>query len=111
MYPSYYYMRWKRKAGKLPDPFEKLVILLPPSSNDKGLAMTGSYSGMLLCGILITHLKEIESLGKQISILHDYGKKILSKYSEKIREIASVDFKRAVFLGSGPSLEQPPNRI
>jgi tagatose-6-phosphate ketose/aldose isomerase len=81
---------------------KKLVILLPPSSNDKGLAMTGSYSGMLLCGILIARLKEIESLGKQMSILYDYGKKILSKYSEKIREIASVDFKRAVFLGSGP---------
>lgn len=81
---------------------KKLVILLPPLSNDKGLAMTGSYSGMLLCGILIAHLWEIESLGKQISILQDYGKKILSKYSEKIREIASVDFKRAVFLGSGP---------
>ncbi|NMC39414.1 MAG: SIS domain-containing protein [Bacteroidales bacterium] len=81
---------------------EKLVILLPPSSNDKGLAMTGSYSGMLLCGILITRLSEIESLGKQIKILHNYGKKILSNYSEKIRSIASIDFKRAVFLGSGP---------
>ncbi len=81
---------------------EKLVILLPPSSNDKGLAMTGSYSGMLLCGILIARLNEIDSLGKQIRMLHDYGKKILSDYSEKIRKIASVDFKRAVFLGSGP---------
>lgn len=81
---------------------KKLVILLPPSSNDKGLAMTGSYSGMLLCGILLARLNEIDSLGKQIRTLYDYGKKILSNYSEKIREIASLDFKRAVFLGSGP---------
>lgn len=81
---------------------EKLVILLPPSANDKGLAMTGSYSGMLLCGILIARLREIESLGTQIKILCSYGKKIISNYAGKIREIASADFKRAVFLGSGP---------
>lgn len=81
---------------------QKLVILLPPSSNDKGLAMTGSYSGMLLCGILVARLNEIAELKNQIEILYDYGKRILSQYSGKLREIASTDFKRAVFLGSGP---------
>lgn len=81
---------------------EKLVILLPPTANDKGLAMTGSYSGMLLCGILIARLREIDSLGTQIKTLCSYGIKIIGNYSAKIREIASSDFKRAVFLGSGP---------
>jgi tagatose-6-phosphate ketose/aldose isomerase len=79
-----------------------LIILLPAEANDKSLAMTGSYSGMLLCGFLISRLKEIDMLGPQIKILHQYGLKILNHYSSRLKEIASLDFKRVVFLGSGP---------
>jgi tagatose-6-phosphate ketose/aldose isomerase len=81
---------------------EKLVILLPPESNDKGLAMTGSYSGMLLCGFLVARIKEIEKLAPQIDTICQYGKKILEQYSPKLKEIASLNFDRVVFLGSGP---------
>ena len=81
---------------------KKLIILLPAEANDKGLAMTGSYSGMLLCGFLVARLKEIEKLTSQIDILFIYGKKILDQYSSKLQEIASLDFDRVVFLGSGP---------
>ena len=79
-----------------------LIILLPAEANDKSLAMTGSYSGMLLCGFLIARFKEIEKLGPQIKILHQYGTKILSQYSTRLKELASLDFNRVVFLGSGP---------
>ena len=81
---------------------EKFIVLLPPETNDKGLAMTSSYSGMLLCGLLIARLKEIEKLSPQINTLVQYGEKILDKYSSKIKAIASLDFERTVFLGSGP---------
>ena len=80
----------------------KLIVLLPPEANDKSLAMTGSYSGMLLIGFLIARLKEIESLGPQIDILHQYGTKILDHYSSRLKEIALLDFSRVIFLGSGP---------
>jgi len=83
-------------------PSTKLIIVLPPESNDKSLAMTGSYSGMLLCGLLLARIREIEKLGSQVDILHQYGKKILDHYSTRLKEIAALDFKRAVFLGSGP---------
>jgi tagatose-6-phosphate ketose/aldose isomerase len=81
---------------------EKLIVLLPPSANDKALAMTGSYSGMLLCGLLIARINEIEILNDQINILQKYGSKILSQYSSGLKKVASSGFKRAVFLGSGP---------
>lgn len=80
----------------------RLIIFLPPDANDKSLAMTGSYSGMLLCGFLVARLKEIEKLGVQIEILNQYGTRILDHYAPKLKEIASLDFKRVVFLGSGP---------
>ncbi len=80
----------------------KFLIVLPPEANDKGLAMTGSYSGMLLSGLLLARLKEITQLAPQIDTLHSYGKKILEVFAPRIKEVASIDFKRVVFLGSGP---------
>ena len=41
-------------------------------------------------------------MAKQIDILYKYGIKILEKYAPMIKEVASIDFKRVVFLGSGP---------
>jgi D-galactosamine 6-phosphate deaminase/isomerase len=81
---------------------KKLIVQLPPEANDQGLAMTSSYSGMLLSGILIARLKEIDSLGPKMDILRQYGAKILDKYASRLKEIAAIDFERAVFLGSGP---------
>ena len=77
-------------------------ILLPPEANDLSLAMTGSYSGMLLCGHLIAGLKNLESLAPQIDFLYKYGSKIIDKYASSLKEITSLDFDRVVFLGSGP---------
>ena len=81
----------------------KYVLVLPPQANDKGLAMTGSYSGMLLAGLLIARLDEIESLLPQVNVLTQYGLKLLAQ-SERFRKIAEMGFERAFFLGSGPLL-------
>ena len=80
----------------------KFVFMLPPEANDKSLAMTSSYSGMLLSGILIARLNEIEKMREKVSILCSYGEKIINHYSKTIFEIAEMDFNRVVFLGSGP---------
>ena len=79
----------------------KYVLLLPPESNDKGLAMIGSYSGMLLAGLLISRISEIESLANQVGIVCQYGQKLLD-HSSQFKEIAEMDFDRVIFLGSGP---------
>jgi tagatose-6-phosphate ketose/aldose isomerase len=79
----------------------KFVFMLPPDANDQSLAMTSSYSGMLLAGILIARLGEIENMRNKINLLCGYGKKILDNYSKTIFEIAGMDFNRVVFLGSG----------
>jgi tagatose-6-phosphate ketose/aldose isomerase len=79
----------------------KYVFVLPAEANDKSLAMTGSYSGMLLAGLLIARINEIEKLSTQIQILSFYGQKLLDQ-SDAFRQIAEMNFERAVFLGSGP---------
>jgi len=77
-------------------------LVLPPESNDQGLAMTGSYTSMLLAGFLIARLRELEALTPQVETLYRYGRRILDDFSAPLKDVASMDFKRAVFLGSGP---------
>lgn len=80
----------------------KLVLVLPSESNDKSLAMTGSYSGMLLAGLLIANITKLDVAKKQVQIISEYGQKILTEYLPLLQDLASKGFERAVFLGSGP---------
>lgn len=80
----------------------RMVFLLPEGTNDKGLAMTASFTSMLLSGVLISRIDELNELKDQVSRLVSYGENILSKYSETLLQVAKMDFKRVVFLGSGP---------
>lgn len=78
------------------------LFLLPPESNDQGLAMTGSFSSMLLAGLLISRIDQLDNLYEQVKRLARYGTHIINNYSNILRDIAQLDFERAVFLGSGP---------
>lgn len=77
------------------------VLFMPPEADDKGLAMTGSFTSMLLSGLLVARINEIEKLKPQVELLSDYGKLIIEKYSADLKKISELDFKRAIFLGSG----------
>ena len=78
------------------------VFILPEETNDRSLAMTSSFSSMLLAGLLILGLDDIETMRPVIERLCDCGRFILRHNLSELRSIAAIDFKRAVFLGSGP---------
>ncbi len=93
------------KAGELAKyqtKLDKFVFVLPPEANDQSLAMTSSFTGMLLAGILITRLKVLHEFESKINLLCRYGEKIVGSYTDLISSIAELNFQRAVFLGSGP---------
>ena len=77
------------------------VFFLPPESNDQSLAMTGSFSSMLLTGIFISRFEELSYQRENVQVLAEYGTKVLNEYTQVIQSAAQLDFKRAVFLGSG----------
>ncbi|MBX9851353.1 MAG: SIS domain-containing protein [Cytophagaceae bacterium] len=79
-------------------------LVLPPESNDKSLAMTGSYTSMLLTGMSIARVNELKRLHLQVELISSIARHILSEYASKMKEVASMDFNRAIFLGSGPLL-------
>ena len=80
----------------------KYVLALPPEANDQSLAMTSSYTGMLLAGILMAHINDLDEAKKSVDILTGYGRKVIDYYAAELAKIAEKNFSRAVFLGSGP---------
>ena len=79
-----------------------LTILLPPETNDVSLAMTSSYSTMLLVCSMIARIDDIEDEKESIDLLAEKVETAMDKYEAAIREIADRSFTRAIFLGSGP---------
>jgi len=76
------------------------VFVLPETANDKSLAMTGSYSGMLLTGLLVACIHHSKANKQQVELLIEAANNIMS-FAGLLNEIAQKDFKRAIFLGSG----------
>ena len=80
------------------------TFILPPQSNDKSLAMTGSFTSMLLSGLMITKYNDIVALKNKVQSLADTATYILDNHNEPLQNIAQLGFERVVFLGSGPLL-------
>lgn len=77
------------------------VFLLPGEADDQSLAMTGSFSSMLLAGLLIAQFDKMKEKENVIKAISKNGHKIIRQYNNALRAAAGVSFKRAVFLGSG----------
>lgn len=86
----------KRKGDNI------LCILLPPETNDLSLAMTSSYSTMLLSCSMIANIDRLEKDREYIAAVSAAVKAAMEKYENEIEQITRRDFKRAIFLGSGP---------
>lgn len=78
------------------------VLLLPEETNDLSLAMTSSFSSMLLAGLLLLNIDEIGQMEPIIKKIQHFGNFILNECLPDLRKIADMNFGRMVFLGSGP---------
>lgn len=85
-----------------PSPNPKYVYTLPAEANDQSLAMTSSYSGMLLAGKLLANIDTVADQQSAVQTLARYAERVLTNNVAELKEIAALDFKRAVFLGGGP---------
>ncbi|MEA4839784.1 MAG: SIS domain-containing protein [Bacteroidales bacterium] len=89
------------RLAKTADNTSTLLLFLPPETNDQSLAMTSSFSTMMLAFLLLTDIEQIEKKELIIRQLCEGARKMLDKYEQSIEEIAGRDFSRAIFLGSG----------
>lgn len=79
----------------------KYVFTLPPEANDKSLAMTSSYTGMLLAGILLAHVNNLDECSGSVRRIISYAETIFSTYTSLLHELTHYAFNRVFFLGSG----------
>ncbi len=79
-------------------------LVLPERANDKSLAMTGSFTGMLLSVILISKIEQLESLFPAVQTLIDETNELFKTHLPCIRAVAEQPYERVIFLGSGPLL-------
>ncbi len=87
-------------AVNLKDDKNSYVFLNPAITNDKGFAMTNSFSSMLLAALLIfdTSLEDKKDLVEKLA---DIARDTYEK-SEEIEKLVDFDFDRVAYLGSGP---------
>jgi tagatose-6-phosphate ketose/aldose isomerase len=83
-----------------------MVIVLPEGTNDKSLAMTASFSSMLLAGLFLGYAArgEARSFGPVAESLASMGGSILDRFSGVAKSLASEGFRRAFFIASRPFL-------
>ena len=76
------------------------LTLLIPRANDKGFAMTGSYSCMTLLSTLIFDTASLEQKTAWAEAMAKLGEDVIAREGE-IAEFLSGDFNRVTYLGSG----------
>ncbi len=84
------------KRGEADD--NALVIYMPEDANDKGLAMTGSFSTMALASLLVFDLRAFECLKPIVERIADLGESMM--HSDALDRAAAGEFQKVVFLGS-----------
>lgn len=78
-----------------------LTVLLDESTNDRGLAMTSSFTNMVLAGQYFAHAWNPGGYEPILRSLADAAREVLPSAAELADEMARQDFSRACFVGSG----------
>ncbi len=77
-----------------------LLILLPEKTNDRSLAMTSSFSSMVIAGQFLASVKDATGYTGICGQIAAAGRKILEVAMDDLEGTCNEPFERAVFLGS-----------
>lgn len=78
-------------------------IVLPEATHDKSLAMTSSFTCMLLSALLVAHLDALDKEFEKVQRIVEQGNLVLKEKS-LLETLVLKGFERVVFLGSGELL-------
>jgi tagatose-6-phosphate ketose/aldose isomerase len=82
-------------------PGHAFALVLDDAVNDRGLAMTSSFSNMLLAGQCIGNLDEFENFRGTVGHMSEAGRGFLPAAAEAAAAITTLGCKRACFVGTG----------
>ncbi len=81
---------------------QMLAAVLPDEVNDRGLAMTSSFSNMVVFGQCLAHTDGLEGYEKILRQMAEAGAKFLETASVCTAGLAKRNCAKACFIGSGP---------
>jgi tagatose-6-phosphate ketose/aldose isomerase len=79
-----------------------LGICLDDAVNDRGLAMTSSFTNMVIFGHCLAHSRDLASYGEVLGQLVQAAQSFLPPAAECAAELAAQDTTKACIVGSGP---------
>jgi tagatose-6-phosphate ketose/aldose isomerase len=82
-------------------PDRSLALILDDAVNDRGLAMTSSFTNMLVAGQCLAHFENLDSFGDTVAQMSEIGAQFLPAASEVAAAITTLGCPRACFVGSG----------
>ena len=78
-----------------------LSIVLDDATNDRGLAMTSSFTNMVLSGQILAHAWSMGEYETILPALISAGERFLPRAATLASELAHPGYKRVCFVGSG----------
>jgi tagatose-6-phosphate ketose/aldose isomerase len=81
-------------------PDRAVALVLDDAVNDRGLAMTSSFSNMVLAGQCVGHLEEFEQFGDVVEQMAETGRQFLPAAAEAAAAITLLGCTRACFVGA-----------
>ncbi len=91
------------RIARLESPHENISrIILNDEVNDRGLAMTSSFSNMVLAGQCLAHIQNLSTYRVTVEDLIATASKLLPAAAIGTEHAVSEGFSRICFLGTGP---------
>jgi tagatose-6-phosphate ketose/aldose isomerase len=94
------------KNGGMARSFESrnnvLSFVLDDEVNDRGLAMTSSFSNMVIAAQALPHLRTLAAYGSIVEILATSASRVLPGAMSVCERIVAQGFSKVCFLGTGP---------
>ncbi|MCC3355351.1 SIS domain-containing protein [Bacillus sp. REN16] len=86
-------------AKNVQDDKNSIVILLPEEANDKSLAMTSSFSCMMLMAYAL--FTNNPSFDQEMNLVIENGQHLVTTVNTTVDTVLEYDFNRIIYLGSG----------
>jgi D-galactosamine 6-phosphate deaminase/isomerase len=78
-----------------------LAIILDETANDRGLAMTSSFTNMLVAGQCVANVESLEEYGAVVTQMAEVGERFLPAAAEVAVSVTALGCCRVVLVGSG----------
>jgi tagatose-6-phosphate ketose/aldose isomerase len=80
---------------------QSYALVLDPATNDRGLAMTSSFSNMVVAGQALAYLDDLDGYAAMLEQLAASAESLLPRAADAAAELAKRGLTRVCFLGSG----------